>query len=507
MTSDEMVMITPHYLTTQTSLLLDHMISTFNAKLAMLWIAGTDSFYTISQKGSDNLINTKSLVSFLAGYYYRFMRVGDKRTPLILEDVYKTPNIPENLIKLAEIENITSLLISPVFHNKYVRGTLILGSDNGNAFNNIDYELLKLLSSIAFDLNSHEKNNNSSPSDLLDQTTDSFGLIIGRSKQLREIFKTILKISQSDANVLIYGESGTGKELIARTLHSKSKRKDQAFIPIDCVALPETLLESELFGYEKGAFTGADNIKRGLIEYADKGTFFLDEITELNIDLQAKLLRVLQERQFRRLGGKKLIDIDIRIISATNRDPKVAISKKMLREDLFYRLNVIPIYISPLRERREDIPVLIEHFMREFSISKEWRQHEISEEALQILINYKWPGNVRELQNLIERITALAKNEIIRIEDLPEEIVNNTSPLKILESTYQQTLPYNKAKEQSLLTFERLYFSRLMDKNHGNISRVAREAKVSRKTIYNILQKHGLNNYKMLGKPVFWHNK
>ncbi len=219
--------------------------------------------------------------------------------------------------------------------------------------------------------------------------------------------------------------------------------------------------------------------------------------------MQAKLLRVLQERQFRRLGGKALIDIDIRIVSSTNRDPKVAISRKILREDLFYRLNVIPVHIPPLRERKDDIPLLLDHFIQQFSKLNGRNHCEISEDALQILMNYPWPGNVRELQNLVERHVALAKNDIMRIEDLPQEIVNRTSLAKKVESTRQLTLPYHKAKEQSLMSFERLYFTRLLDKNNGNISKVAKEARVSRKTIYNILQKHGLNNYKILGKPVY----
>jgi len=292
---------------------------------------------------------------------------------------------------------------------------------------------------------------------------------------MQEIYKTIIKIAPSDSNVFIYGESGTGKELIARMIHSQSRRKTQAFISVDCVALPESLLESELFGYERGAFTGANSIKRGLVEYSDKGTFFLDEIAEINIELQAKLLRVLQERQFRRIGGKKLIDIDIRIISATNLDPKEAIKKRSLREDLFYRLNVIPIYIPPLRERKEDIPLLVQSFIKQFSKIYEGKKFEITEQALQYLINYKWPGNVRELKNLVERLIALAKSETISIQDLPTEIINDSSLSKFDMSGYSETLPYCQAKEKSLTKFERLYFSRLIDKCGGNITKVAKE--------------------------------
>ena len=485
-------------------LLLNHIISTFNAKLGMLWIAETGSFYISTKNGGHSTVNTDTLVHFLSGYYYRFMQAGHSKTPLLVENLYDMPNHPENLIKLAKVENITSLVISPILLNNYVKGTIILGFDNVNIFINVNYDLLKLLTNLASYLN--ENNHTSYDIKILDQTANSFNLIVGKNQQMQEIYKTILKISQSDTNVFIYGESGTGKELVARTIHFQSVRKNHPFIPVDCVALPGSLLESELFGHEKGAFTGASNIKRGLIEYADKGTFFLDEIAEMNIELQAKLLRVLQERQFRRLGGMKLIDVDIRIVSATNRDPNEAVSNKTLREDLFYRLNVIPLYVPPLRERKEDIPVFVEHYIKEFSKSNEGKSFNITEAAMQYLINYHWPGNVRELRNVIERLTALAKNDMFSVEDLPDEIVRDSSAPQSKEGKSNPELPYIQAKRQNLMTFERKYFSQLLDRYNGNISRVAKEAKVSRKTIYNILQKHSLDSYQNSNNSV-WQSK
>lgn len=475
--------------TTAINLLLNHIISTFNAKIGMLWIAGTDSFYTSTHKCEDNTNNLKSLVSYLAGYYHRFMKLGNKESPVILENLASNPSIPENLIKLTEIEKINTVLISPILHDRHLKGTLILGSDNVKSFYKIDSELLRLLSDVILNF---EMAKNSTVN-MWERVRNSFGTIVSKSQAMQEIYKTILKISQSDANVFIYGEKGTGKELIARTIYSHSKRQDHAFIRVDCVALPESLLESELFGYEKDPFTRGNKVfKRGLLELADEGTLFFEEITEVHMDLQAKLLRILQGKPFRSVGEKKPIDVDLRIISATTHDSQIAISKKILLEDLFYRLNVIPIFIPPLRERREDIPLLVDHFAKDFSKSYESTRFDISEEAMAVIMNYNFPGNVRELRNLIKHLI-LTNNEIISIENLPEEIVNRTSAPKVINSIYPPfNLTYMQAKKQHLMNFETIYFSQMLDKFHGNISRVAKEAKVSRKTIYNILQKNGL---------------
>ncbi len=491
-------------LAAKTNLLLKHIISTFNAKLGIIWLARTDSFYTSTQEGGHKFVDTNSIVSFLAGYYYSFLKHRNKLSPIVIGDLGATPKIPENLLKLAEMENITSLLISPILLKKQIKGTLILGAgDNGN-FSDINFDLLRLLTDSALRLN-ESSNSISTPQDR-EEENSFMGSIIGKSTAMQEIYKTILKVAPSDSNVFLYGESGTGKELVARSIHAHSQRKNQAFIPVDCVALPESLLESELFGYEKGAFTGANTIKRGLVEYSHKGTFFLDEITEINVELQAKLLRVLQERQFRRVGGKKRIDLDVRIISATNLDPKDAMVKGKLREDFFYRLNVIPIYLTPLRERKEDIPLLVEAFIKHFSKLHEGKTIEISEEALHCLVNYKWPGNVRELRNLVERLIALSKSEIISLQNLPVEIVNDSTSTQLDFNNSYKTLPYIKAKEKNLIKFERLYFSRLIDKCNGNITKVAIEAKVSRKTVYNILEKQSFNKFQMTGESI-WRDK
>ncbi len=244
--------------------------------------------------------------------------------------------------------------------------------------------------------------------------------IIGRSKRMQEILEVIDRVAITDANILITGESGTGKEMVARTIHSKSLRSQKPFVPVDCAALPENLLESELFGFEKGAFTGANTTKKGLIETAHGGILFLDEVGEMSIRLQAKLLRTLQERVVRRLGSNRFIPVDIRIISATNRDLKRAVQDGSFREDIYYRLNVIHIDIPPLRERRDDIPLFILHFLKRFSEVYKKEVDSISKEAMAALEGYPWPGNVRELQNVIERAVIMNDTGMIDLKDLPE---------------------------------------------------------------------------------------
>ncbi len=258
--------------------------------------------------------------------------------------------------------------------------------------------------------------------------------IIGHSKPMQAVFHTIERVALSNVTVLILGESGTGKELVAHAIHEAGPRKNKPFIKINCAALPENLLESELFGHEKGAFTGAGSSRIGRFELADKGTMFLDEIGEIPISLQAKLLRVLQEQQFERLGSARTIQVDVRIIAATNIDMESAVREGRFRNDLFYRLNVVPITPPPLRERKDDIPLLIEYFLNA-SNQRNNSDIRMSKEFLDILISYEWPGNVRELQNLIERSVILASDDILRADDLPENILK---PTKGINSLYAE---------------------------------------------------------------------
>ncbi|MFQ5707192.1 MAG: sigma-54-dependent transcriptional regulator [bacterium] len=319
------------------------------------------------------------------------------------------------------------------------------------------------------------------------------GEIIGQSAKMLEIFKNIKKIAPSDANVMIYGGSGTGKELIAKSLHANSRRNAKSFIPVDCVALPENLLESELFGYEKGAFTGAESMRRGLLEYADHGTLFLDEICELSSNLQAKLLRVLQEREFRRVGGKELIQVDLRIICATNRDPEVAVQTHSMREDLYYRLNVIPIRLPLLQKRKDDIPLLVDYFLEHFGNSSGSSKKSLEPKVMELLVEYDWPGNVRELRNLIERVVSMADGETIHLSDLPDHIAYQQKRSN-LQRSQLTSLPFAKARNRVVEDFEREYFSDVLKKFEGNISKAAEYAAISRRTLYRIINTYKLHN-------------
>ncbi|MFH1014787.1 MAG: sigma-54 dependent transcriptional regulator, partial [Nitrospirota bacterium] len=247
------------------------------------------------------------------------------------------------------------------------------------------------------------------------KTTYEFGNIFWKNPKMQELLSIIPRIAQSNSNVIITGESGTGKELVAAAVHNLSPRKGKKFIDINCAAFPEGLLESELFGHMKGAFTGAVYNKQGLFEIAHGGSIFLDEICEMSINLQAKLLRVLENSTFRRVGGTADIKVDVRIISATNQDIKEEISAGRFREDLYYRLNVVPLHIPPLRERKEDIPLLVEHFLKKFSFT----ERKVSPQVMKLFMEYPWKGNVRELENVIERILLLADKDEITIEDVP----------------------------------------------------------------------------------------
>jgi len=247
-----------------------------------------------------------------------------------------------------------------------------------------------------------------------------FHRLIGNSPQMQKVCGLIEKIADTESTVLISGESGTGKEVVAKTIHFNSSRGQNPFVPLNCGAIPKDLLESELFGHEKGAFTGAINTRVGRFELADGGTIFLDEIGELHPSLQVKLLRVLQEREFERVGGMKTVKVDVRILAATNRDLEQATKEGNFREDLFYRLSVIPLHIPPLRERKEDIPLLMEHFMSSFAKKKKKEVLKVAHEAMQCLKVYTWPGNVRELENLVERMVILDEDGIINLDDLPE---------------------------------------------------------------------------------------
>ncbi|MDB4948803.1 MAG: sigma-54 factor interaction protein [Gemmatimonadetes bacterium] len=321
----------------------------------------------------------------------------------------------------------------------------------------------------------------------------SFENIIGTSEAIQKIFSMISRVAPTDANVMISGESGTGKELIARAIHANGRRASRPFIAINCAALPDHLLESELFGHEKGSFTGADVLRRGLLEQAAGGTFFLDEISEMSMDLQAKLLRVVQERKIRRVGGDAEIPIDVRWVSATNRDPDTAVREGQLRQDLLYRLNVVPLRLPPLRDRREDIPALAQHFLKRYSQEYERGQLRFTPDALRVLTEYPFPGNVRELQNVVERIVSMClPGQEIAPVDIPDELTVRHSGNGRPALHFNADQPFHDAKSDAISVFEKEYLRDLLQRHGGNISQAARTAGIDRKTIHRMLVKYQL---------------
>ena len=303
--------------------------------------------------------------------------------------------------------------------------------------------------------------------------------MVGNSAVMRRVMEQVSSIAQTDAAVVIYGESGTGKELVARSIHQLSRRADKPFVPVNCGALPETLLESELFGYKRGAFTDATTDYPGLVVEANRGTLFLDEVGEMSPKVQVKLLRFLQDKEVRALGSTKSVRADVRIISATNRDLMAAIGEGDFREDLYYRLNIVPIRIPPLRERREDIPLLANHFLRKFAEEFGKDVREISPLALQKLVGYHWPGNVRELENKIQQVVVMAQSTVI----LPEHI-----------DAPDHLSTYKSEKKKIVDEFEVSYVTKMLALHDGNISRAARAAGMDRKNFWQLMKKHGINS-------------
>ena len=332
---------------------------------------------------------------------------------------------------------------------------------------------------------------------LRQQLQQTLGLenIVGRSPAMTQVFELVKKAARSEANILVLGESGTGKELIARAIHANSPRAGQPFVPVDCASLPEHLLESELFGHEKGAFTGAVRSKPGLMETAHRGTLFLDEIAELPAPLQVKLLRVLQERQIRRVGGTSLVDVDVRVVSATNRDLRDAIAKGQFREELYYRINVIAIQLPPLRERAGDVRLLAHTFLKQYG---QGRVTAMDDAVAQALERYAWPGNVRELQNVIERACALAEGPTVTVKDLPDHVLHAIPrPAAVSEAvaavpSAEGDLTLKDAKERWLQVLEVAYLRDLLARHDGNVSSAAKAAGIDRKTFHRLINKYDL---------------
>ena len=307
--------------------------------------------------------------------------------------------------------------------------------------------------------------------------------IVGRSPQMLQVYKTVARVAETRSTILIAGESGTGKELVARAIHFNSPRSSKPYVAVDCGSLAETLLESELFGHVRGAFTGAVTNKKGLFEEADNGTCFLDEVGDISLAMQTKLLRVIQEHEIKRVGGTETTKIDVRIIAATNKNLEELVAEKKFREDLFYRLNVVSIHLPPLRERLDDIPFLADHFLRKYAAENEKPVSRISAEVLDLLLRYQWPGNVRELENVIERALTLSPHSLILPEDLPRRL--RVEPSEISATS----LP----SQVSLTELEKIYIKKVLEETGGNKKRAADILGIDRRTLYRMAARYGIS--------------
>jgi two-component system nitrogen regulation response regulator NtrX len=316
---------------------------------------------------------------------------------------------------------------------------------------------------------------------LLKEKIESKYDLIGESRVILKLKEQIRLVAPTSGWVLISGENGTGKELVARMIHRYSKRANKSFVPVNCAAIPEELIESELFGHEKGAFTGALTRKIGKFDMANEGTLFLDEIGDMSLKTQAKILRILQEQSFERVGGSKAIKIDVRVIAATNKDLEYEIRKGNFREDLYYRLNVIPFVVPPLRERKEDIPLLISHFIKEFHKEGGLEEKILSDDAMNLLMKYNWPGNVRELKNIVERLMIMTRSKVIDKEELPEYIRSD-------EKSHFRYRSLKDAKEH----FEREFIIKKLKENNGNIARTAEVIGIARQNLHAKIKMYGI---------------
>ncbi|MCP4254184.1 MAG: sigma-54-dependent Fis family transcriptional regulator [Candidatus Scalindua sp.] len=330
----------------------------------------------------------------------------------------------------------------------------------------------------------------------------AYGQILGKSKAIKSLKSNLSKISSCNVNVLITGESGTGKELVARAIHYLSSRNNKPFVPVDCGAIPESLFENELFGHSKGAYTGASHQQYGLVKEAESGTLFLDEIGTVNSFVQTKLLRLIQESEYRPLGSSKNIKADIRLLAATNIDLQNLVEKKIFREDLFYRLNVVPLHIPPLRERKEDIPLLIKHFVEKYSREYNKPMKVIPVEVMNVLVSYSWPGNIRELENKIQQLVVMSTSSIISAKDIQlttrepiskELVIEHINAAKENIMNQSEIETFNVAKKKVNDLFERSYLTQLLAVCKGDIVSASKKAGKSRTAFWNLLKKQNLS--------------
>jgi DNA-binding NtrC family response regulator len=386
-----------------------------------------------------------------------------------------------------------------------------LGSTNGTFINRVRIKEAYLKPGCTIGLGNTEVKFHAADEkvEIVPSRKEKLGSMVGRHVKMRELYAVLEKIAPTSTTVVIEGETGTGKEVVAQTIHSLSPRASGPLMVFDCGAVPDNLIESELFGHEKGSFTGAIMTRQGLFEMAHGGTLFLDELGELPLDLQPKLLRALEQREIRRVGSNKPIKVDVRIIAATNRNLEDEVRSGRFRQDLFYRLSVVRVFLPPLRDRVDDIPLLIKHFLADASYNKKpdggQKVTQLSRAAMDLLATYKWPGNVRELVNTVERAVSFAEGEVIEPRDLPETVRGEEAAPRAPQSGHgampgsmpMQSMPdsdstFKDAKEKWVSSFERDYIVTLLKKNKGNISHAAREADIDRKYFRKLMRKYGI---------------
>jgi two-component system NtrC family response regulator len=411
--------------------------------------------------------------------------VRDREFDLMIAD-FRMPKMNglELIQKVREIDPVMAIIMISAYGNIETAVQIMKSGASDYLTKPIDLKELLLLIEKCID-NRNLLVENRQLKEIL-QEKFRFENIVGNSSGLNEVMSMVQRVACSNATVILRGESGTGKELIAMALHFASDRKDKPFVKVSCAALPESLLESELFGHIKGSFTGAITDRKGKFEEADTGTIFLDEIGEISQTTQTKLLRVLQEREFERVGSNQTIKVDVRIIAATNKDLEEAVKLKEIREDLYYRLNVVPIFIPPLRKRREDVIPLIEHFIIKFSQENNRDIKGITQEAQKALVKYDYPGNIRELENVIERAIVLARDDVISIKDLPLTVTSNHQEAERAEKPLLELMPLEDA--------EKMLIEMALQKHNGVQTRAAKELGISERALRYKIKVKGISN-------------